>query len=295
MGRVAKIVLIGLAVIAALVVVLIAVVIWQGSRTPSGRPEYVALGSSFAAGAGLGRLEPDSPLLCARSVNGYPQELARTRRLSLVDMSCGGAMTRHLAKGGQFFQGPQVRTITADTRLVTITAGGNDIGYVGDLSLLAARKTSTPLGWIARRIWAGPRAADDRDYASVRRDLLATLKAVRERAPDATIIVATYPTLLPPTGTCARIGLSASEVALMRRVGDRLAQVTRSAAQEGGARVVDMHSLGSAHSACSDTPWTTGYFEAGPAPFHPTRAGAIAVAGYIAREMDAASEGVTSR
>jgi lysophospholipase L1-like esterase len=56
-------------------------------------------------------------------------------------MSCGGAVTRHLLHGGQYFQGPQIRTITRGTRLVTLTIGGNDVGYVADLSMLAARNT----------------------------------------------------------------------------------------------------------------------------------------------------------
>ena len=53
-----RVVLIGLIGIVALGLVGIAFAAWQGGRTPKGRPEYVALGSSFAAGAGLGRLEP---------------------------------------------------------------------------------------------------------------------------------------------------------------------------------------------------------------------------------------------
>ncbi len=128
-----------LAGLLAIAAIGIAIAIAQGRRTPSGRPEYVALGSSFAAGAGLGALEPGSPTLCARSVDGYPQQLARLRDVALVDMSCGGAVARHLLHGGQYFQGPQVRTITRTTRLVTLTIGGNDVGYVADLSMLAAR------------------------------------------------------------------------------------------------------------------------------------------------------------
>src|SRR5213079_120589 len=83
----------------------------QGRKTPSGRPEYVALGSSFAAGAGLGPLQSGAALLCARSVGGYPNRLANALNLDMVDMTCGGAVTRHVLHGGQYFQGPQIRTI----------------------------------------------------------------------------------------------------------------------------------------------------------------------------------------
>ena len=177
-------------VLLGLIGVALAVAMVQGRRAPAGRPEYVALGSSFAAGAGLGPLQTHSPLLCARSVGGYPQQLARLRRLSIVDMTCGGAVTRHLLHGGQFFQGPQLRAVTAETRLVTISVGGNDIGYVGDLSLLAARRSDTAFGWLVRSTWTGPKPLAQRDFAGLRRDLLATLAAVHRQAPKATVVVA---------------------------------------------------------------------------------------------------------
>lgn len=47
------------------------IMMYQGHRKPVGNPEYVALGSSFAAELGLGELAPGAPLACQRSVNGY--------------------------------------------------------------------------------------------------------------------------------------------------------------------------------------------------------------------------------
>lgn len=260
-------------------------VAWQGSRTPSGRADYVALGSSFAAGAGLGPLQEGSPLMCARSVGGYPQRLARLTGRAIVDVSCGGAVTRHLLAGGQFFQGPQIRVIGPDTRLVTITAGGNDIGYVGDMSLLAARKDANLFGWMVRRFWKGPKPVNARDWEGLTRDLTATIIAAKARAPRARIVVATYPTLMPGEGTCDRIGLTAQEADLIGRVGTRLAATTQAAAEAQGAGVVDMHALGVGHDACSTKPWVTGWRDAGKAPFHPTAAGAEATARAIAATL----------
>jgi lysophospholipase L1-like esterase len=262
----------------ALPLLALAFAVWQGGRTPTNKPDYVALGSSFAAGAGLGKLEKGSPLLCARSVNGYPQQLARMRGLALVDMSCGGAVSKHMLSGGQYFQGPQIRVITADTKLVTITAGGNDIGYIGDLGLLAMRKAHSPMGWLARTFWKGPKPVAARDFAGVHDELLATLKAVHARAPKAVVVVASYPTILPSSGTCPLLNLTADEAALMRQVGDQLAATTRAAAVDGGAIFVDMNALGADHHACSPDPWTRGSTNGGVAPFHPTLAGAKATA-----------------
>ena len=274
----------------ALAVVAVGFVYYQAKRIPVGTPEYVALGSSFAAGAGLGQLETGSPLVCARSINGYPQQLARMERLSIVDMSCGGAKTTHLLNGGQFFQGPQIRTIDRRTRLVTITVGGNDIGYVGDMSLLAARHSDSAWGWLVRHFWSGP--SRNRNWARLEKELVATIRAIHARSPNATVVVATYPTILPATGTCERVSLSSSEANLMRAVGERFAGVSRSAAMKSGAIFVDMNKLGASHDACSAEPWTNGY--SGIAPFHPTLLGAKATASAIAGELIKSPAGVAA-
>jgi lysophospholipase L1-like esterase len=268
-----------------LAVLALGLVIYQGHRTPKGNPVYVALGSSYAAGAGPGPLQQDSPLLCARSVAGYPQQLARKLGLPIVDMTCGGAVTSHLLSGGQFFQGPQIRTIDARTRLVTITVGGNDVGLVGDLSMLALRRQNTFTGWLARRMWGGPKSMSQRDYGRLRSELLDVIRHVRTQAPGATIVVATYPAILPPQGTCARLQLSSAEVDLMRPVEQSLAAATRSAAAQGGAIVIDMHALGTAHHACSTVPWTRGWAAFTAAPFHPTLDGVKATADAIAQVL----------
>lgn len=283
--RIKKICLTLLLSLLVLAIAATAFIWYQGSRTPSGRAEYVALGSSFAAGADLGPLQDNSPLLCARSKSGYPSQLARMHDLSIVDMSCGGAKTRHLLYGGQFFQGPQVRTIDRHTRLVTITVGGNDLGYSSDLSMLAARHTGTLFGWSVRQFWAGPKAASERDYVGLRRQLISTIRAIKTRAPDAIVVLATYPAILPPTGTCAQLGLNEAEADLMREVATRFAALSRSAAGQTGALFVDMHVLGAAHHACSASPWTYGWTDADLAPFHPNRQGARATADAIASAL----------
>lgn len=278
----------GLFVVAALAVVAgvaLAFVWYQGRQTPGGRPDYVALGSSFAAGAGLGSLQSGSPLLCARSVAGYPQQLAAELGIRIVDMSCGGATTANVLHGGQFFQGPQIRTITPQTRLVTITSGGNDVSFIGDLSMLALRRSDGILGALARAAWNGPKDMGDRDFVGFERTLLDLIGAIRARAPSARIVVATYPTLLPPTGTCAALRLSVAEADRMRVVERRLAATTRAAAKQGGAILIDMNALGAAHNACAAVPWTRGMAALTDAPFHPTLAGAKATAAAIAAAL----------
>ena len=276
---------VGVRIVLIITVIALGIALWlvlDARRTPTGNPEYVALGSSYAAGAGLGPRQPGSPRLCSRSVNGYPSRLARKLGMSFVDMTCSGSVTQHVSNGGQFFQDAQIRTLTRRTRLVTITVGGNDIGFVRDLYLLAARNSDTVLGSLVRKLWDGPPPIDDRGFLKLSGELTSVLQTIRMRTPEAKVVVATYPTVLPPRGTCEQLRLSSAEVDLMRQVEDRLAATTRSAAEQSGAILVDMHALGASHNACSALPWTKGWGAVSQAPFHPTVLGAQATAGAIA-------------
>jgi lysophospholipase L1-like esterase len=283
-----------LVVVLVLVIVALGVVVYQARQTPQGEPRYVALGSSYAAGAGLGSLQSGSPWLCARSINGYPQQLVRDLGLQIVDMSCGGAVTANLLEGGQWFQGAQIRVIDQRTKLVTITVGGNDIGFVGDLSMAALRKTGTVLGWLADRFAGTLKPAPQRDFAKLHRELVALIREIHRRAPQAIVVVASYPTVLPPSGTCPQIKLTVAEADLLRGIEHALATTTAAATTEGGAMLVDMNALGVGHDACSSDPWIHGWSAFGDAPFHPTLAGAKATARAIADALRRSPAGVSA-
>jgi hypothetical protein len=51
-------------------------------------------------------------------------------KLSLTDVSCGNATTDNILTTPQKDHPPQIDAVTPDTKLVTITIGGNDVGYV---------------------------------------------------------------------------------------------------------------------------------------------------------------------
>lgn len=251
------------------------------SRPPV-RAQYVALGSSFAAGIGLGPRAPGSPRACRRTINGYPQQLARLCGLSLVDRTSSGATTGHVLNGGQFGQGPQLDGLSPETELVTLTAGGNDVQYVGDLILLAYRARSRLARVLMRPFWKGARPAGERDFESLHRNLRAIVDEAHRRAPQARILLVGYPQIVPSTGTCTEMSFGEDEALLMREVGRRLDAVTRDAARDSGAHFVDMAPLSAAHVVGSAQPWVTGAPRRGEVPFHPTLEGAKATALQVA-------------
>lgn len=105
-------------------------------------PDYVALGDSYASGEGNAPYDPDTDSLdrdfpnltnlCHRSLQGsYPEYLADIEDLSLTNVTCSGAVTFDIYSRNQrnFNEPPQVNAITSETDLITITIGGNDVGF----------------------------------------------------------------------------------------------------------------------------------------------------------------------
>ena len=268
------------------VLIVLAVLYYQGKHAPRANSPYVALGSSFAAGLGLGVRETGSPFVCQRSINGYPKHIARQTELLLTDMSCSGATTQHVLRGGQVFLGPQIDALGPDTQLVTLTIGGNDISYVGDLTFMAFRRRGGFTGALAGLVWSGAKPVQDRKFGKLQQDLTATLREIRRRAPKARVFVAPYPVIVPNSGTCPKLGIDEQQASLMRSVGLRLAEVTRAATQEAGATFVDLADASMGHDACAAGPWVNGSTPASGAAFHPTLAGAKGVANQIMTNLN---------
>ncbi len=112
---------------------------WSGTG-----PRYVAMGDSAAAAP----LVPDQalPVGCLRSTNDYPSVLARRiGAASSTDVTCSGARTEDLASRTQSTRTgqvpPQLDAVTANTQLVTVTVGGNDV----DSPAIAAECRQTTL------------------------------------------------------------------------------------------------------------------------------------------------------
>jgi lysophospholipase L1-like esterase len=106
---------------------------------PAAGSKYVAMGSSFASGPGIGTADASAPMRCGRSSENYAHLLATSRHLSLVDVTCGGATTQHIL--GSWNELPaQISAVDSETRLVTITIGGNDLNYIGLLAGYSCRR-----------------------------------------------------------------------------------------------------------------------------------------------------------
>ncbi len=255
---------------------------WQGRRPVDNTGDYVALGSSFAAGIGLGPSADGSPVHCLRTTGGYPAILAEQSGLRLVDMTCSGSTTGHILDGGQLLLGPQLDAVGPATKLVTITSGGNDIDYVGDL--MAASGNMGRFGaW-----FHGPiRPVSERPYDAVEQKLVQIVQGIKAIAPNARVMVINYPAILPEQGNCPATGLSDHQADVSRQVARQLVVVTGQAAEKSGAQLLDMAQASIGHDVCSTDPWVNGAKPRTGTAFHPNAAGADVIAKAIMHAITA--------
>ena len=221
---------------------------------------YVAMGSSYAAGPLLPPGKPGAPPRCGQSLNNYPTLLAERFGMVLVDRSCSGATTHHiLGPWGDI--PPQIESVTADTRLVTVTIGGNDLNYVGNLfnatclfnakALEASGAKVKPCGQV--------RIPTEEDYLRDEAQLNEIARRVRAAAPKARLVFVQYLTPLPPAGSlCAVTPVSEQHAAIIREIGRRLAEITGRVALANGALVVEMNQASATHTPCDAEPWMIG-------------------------------------
>jgi lysophospholipase L1-like esterase len=216
--------------------------------------EYVALGDSYAAGLGT----PQAAGWCARSPQAHPQLWAKASGADLTSVACSGATTTDVLAS-------QVSTLSASTDLVSITVGGNDSGFAPTVITCVLATDS------------GCTAAVRRARTSITGTLPGRLDtvyaAIRERAPDARVVVLAYPRLFDTAGACPG-GMSLAKRRALNAAADELAEVIRARAEHAGFVFADVRAAFAGRGICSRTPWVNRVSVLRPADsFHPTATG----------------------
>lgn len=252
---------------------------------------YVAVGSSMAAGPGIRPRAAGAPRWSGRSARNYAHLVAERLKLDLVDATFSGATTAHVLADHQHGQPPQITALDGSEDLITVTAGGNDVGYVPLLMAAAlprfARRVPLLGGRLSELL---DRDERDRALAQVYDSLCAIGTAVRRCAPGARVFFVDYLTLLPPAGEPAP-PLSDADADLGRHVAASLERHTADAALATGCEVVGAAAASRQHHAWSADSWTTTPARYGiplpgrPAPLHPNGAGMRAVADLVAAQL----------
>ncbi|EUA04034.1 GDSL-like Lipase/Acylhydrolase family protein [Mycobacterium kansasii 824] len=158
----------------------------------------MALGSSMAAGPGIRPRADGAPWRSGRSARNYPHLVAEQQRLKLVDVTYSGATTANVLGDHQHGAPPQITALDGSESLVTVTIGGNDVGYIPLLMAAAlprpARRLPLLGAWIAELL---DRNSRDQALAQVFDSLCEVGRSLRRRAPRSRVLFVDYLTLLP--------------------------------------------------------------------------------------------------
>jgi lysophospholipase L1-like esterase len=245
---------------------------------------YVSMGSSYAAGPGVGTRDTASGG-CGRSMTNYARTVAARHHFDLVDVACSGATTENILVRGQHGFPAQIEAVTKDTRLVSILIGGNDIAYVGNLFALSCRAEGKGGCSVLDE------AAIDQRVAALPALLDRVIDAVRARAPDARIVLVGYLPAVPEDSgkACAALPLAPADARRMHDTLARLSAVFDATATRQRVELVRAGALGVGHDACAADNYITGYHPARvaswqePVAYHPTQAGMDRVAQALDR------------
>jgi lysophospholipase L1-like esterase len=176
--------------------------------------DYVALGDSYTADV-LTTFPPTTqyvPIGCGQSTTDYPHQLAKLLHVAkFYDASCGGATTGDMTKAQGVTPGgdnaPQFSHLNAQTDLVTIGIGGNDVGLVGEaeacLNLVPTPIPGAPEGLggsCAAKDTAGGVDQIYQDILSTAPKIATALKEIQQRAPNARILLVNYLDAVPADG-----------------------------------------------------------------------------------------------
>ncbi|MGW2815620.1 SGNH/GDSL hydrolase family protein [Streptomyces sp. NPDC001415] len=197
---------------------------------------YTALGDSFASGVGAG----DAGGECRRSSLAHTALWAAGHHPGRFDFAaCSGASSTDVTA-------TQLSGINGGTTLVSITVGGNDVGFAEVMKTCTLNSESACLESVARS-----EHVMDHELPG---KLDAAYRAVKAKAAHARVVVLGYPHLFTQD-TCLMGPVSGREQSALNTAADHLNSVTRGRARAHGYVFADVTAAFTGHEICSADPW----------------------------------------
>ena len=309
---------------------------------PSAQPDarYVALGDSYSSGEGNPDYEQDTVQdprnKCHRSLSkAYPSMVklpghvdsiaaeAARNRADFHFLACSGAQSIDLTQAsvvagntdntmwgwannyhfGEVNQIDDSGWLDEDTTLVTVSIGGNDVGFGDVLSACIKQSLNCADGdFVLTRTWGDTdpkqKVTDPRplnQYQSYLADrlqshLVSVYEQIHVRAPHAKIVVVGYPRLFRNWSPVTCFGVGPEEQAWMNGVADRITQNIALAAQVARTdypgldiTVADPTQAFTGHAVCEvgEEQWLNGIEGDQSASFHPNNNGHVGYANLV--------------
>ena len=200
---------------------------------------YVALGDSYSSGVGAGSYTSSSGS-CDRSTNAYSQLWANANDpASYLSVACSGATTSTVISS-------QLSALSASTTLVSITVGGNDIGFA------SVMETCVLEGWDCVSAVDNAESEAENQLPGELNSVLADIKA---DAPNARVVVLDYPELYDLSKSSGCVGLSTGNRTALNQGAQILDSEIQAAAGRYGDVFADVQGQFAGHEICDSPSW----------------------------------------
>ena len=181
----------------------------------------VALGDSYTAG-GLMPVDPlAKPAGCLRSTKAYPVLVAQALHAQLTDVACANAGVKEMTGPQKTYLGTnpaQLAALKPGDRLVLLSLGGDDLGFLNVLQECMKVSVLAPSGSPCKAHYTA--GGTDQLAAGVATEtgkIAQVLTAIRERAPQARVVVVGYPDMFPRSGACwPAVPIASGDIAYLR-------------------------------------------------------------------------------
>lgn len=245
----------------------------------SGCINYVGLGDSYTSGPVIPVQQTD-PTGCLRSDHNYPHLVAASLDGAVLrDVSCSGATTQDMTSPQSVSGGsnpPQLDALGPDTDAVSLTIGGNDIGFVS-----IAENCSSPVNSGTpcqdKYVVNGHDTIAER-IAATQPKVAAVLTEIHRRSPRAKVFVLGYLDILPDSGASCypQMPITDGDVPYLRDKEKQLNGMLQSTAAAARDVYVDTYTPSIGRDACQlpTVRWVEPVVPVNPAaPIHPNEAG----------------------
>jgi lysophospholipase L1-like esterase len=242
-------------------------------QLPPQRGRLVVIGDSTAAGLGNPPLPQGDvfDIACERSVDSFPNALDIATDRRVFNLACSGATIRtgllEPQRIGSLAVPAQLpRAVASGPSAIIISVGANDVNWSGILRICAAMQDCRNAAVVAYF---------EQQLASFTREYLALLTQLRSMPnPPAVVVNLYYNPLVGNIECLASLGVTDEKRRVLVERLDALNTVLADGAATASFTVAQPNFTG--HGLCSDQPYVQGLDA--KAPFHPTAAGALAIA-----------------
>jgi len=220
---------------------------------------YVALGDSYSSGVGAGDYYSSSGS-CDRSPDAYPALwAAASHPASFAFEACAEATIGSVLSG-------QDSALSKATTLVSVTIGGNDVGFVSVMATCVLLPTSFCVSAV--------HTAEAKIQSALPGKLNQLLTAVAADAPDARVVVMGYPEPYDLSKSASCVGLSSTDRTDLDQAASQLDTQLQAAAVRYGDAFADVRSAFGGHQICDSDSFlnSVDWLDIG-ASYHPNAAG----------------------